>query len=245
MEQKEVFLLIFSTSVTSFVFSVSLVYLMVLYQRRREAYQKEIAKTKIEIKEQTMKYISWEIHDNLGQILSTMNLYNYKLLESAPENLRPDIEESQALLNIAITEIRGLSKVLNTDYIKSVGLLPSIELELERMKRLKFFAINFTIEGKPFVISENDEEVILYRILQEFLSNTMKHANATAIDVKFVFADNTIDITIKDNGVGFTMGDKVGTGLLNIENRAKLIGAKLKLESKINQGTQLNIIYND
>lgn len=243
MEQKEVYLLIVSASVTSFVFSVSLVYLMVLYQRRRENYQKEIAKIRIEIKEQTLKNISWEIHDNIGQILSTMNLYSYRILEAAPVSLQPNVEEMQELIKVAITEVRSLSKVLNTDYIKNVGLLKSIELELDRMKRLRFFGTQLIVEGTPFPIAENDEEVILLRILQEFLSNTMKHAEATEIKVKFQYDKNTLNISVKDNGKGFEMGEMKGTGLLNMSNRAKLIGADFALESKINQGTQLNLIY--
>ena len=71
MVQKEIYLLIISASVTFLVFCIIIIGFMILYQKRRTQYQKEIAKTTIEIKEQTLKNISWEIHDNVGQILST------------------------------------------------------------------------------------------------------------------------------------------------------------------------------
>lgn len=132
MEQKEIYLLIISVSVTSLVFSISLVTLFVLYHKRKDFYRKEITKTKIEIKEQTLKNISWEIHDNIGQILSTLNLYSYKVLEDSPDELKPKVEELQDLIQTAITEVRSLSKALNTDYIKNVGLIKSLELELAR-----------------------------------------------------------------------------------------------------------------
>ncbi|HLV23443.1 MAG TPA: ATP-binding protein [Moheibacter sp.] len=242
MEQKEIFLLIFSASLTSLVFSISLVTLFVLYHRRKDYYRKEITKTRIEIAEQTLRNISWEIHDNVGQILSTLNLYSYKVHEESPTELKPKVGELQDLIQTAITEVRGLSKALNTDYIKNVGLIKSTELELSRFKRLKFMDTQLNVEGEPFIIPD-DKEIILLRIIQEFFSNSMKYARATKMDVDFIFKGKELRIYVKDNGVGFESAEVVGTGIINMRNRAKLIGAFLNLESEINKGTRLEIIY--
>lgn len=242
MEQKEIYLLIISASVTSLVFSVSLVVLLVLYQKRRDTYRRELTKVRVEINEQTLQNISWEIHDNIGQILSTLNLYSYKVHDSVPVELESNVEEMQDLIQTAITEVRTLSKVLNTDYVKSVGLVKTTKLELERFRRLKFLETSFIIKGEAFTISD-DTELILLRILQEFFSNTIKHSGATKLDVKFTYNKNVLDIDIKDNGLGFESDQEMGTGILNMRNRAKLIGAFLNLESKSNHGTELKIIY--
>ena len=145
MEQKEIYLLIISASITFFVLSVSLAALFILMQRRRDIYQKEINKVRVEMVEQTLKNISWEIHDNIGQILSTMNLYGYKIHSEVPEKFQPPVEELQELIQTAISEVRGLSKSLNTDYIKNVGLIKSVKLELDRFKRLSFMETEFEI----------------------------------------------------------------------------------------------------
>lgn len=242
MEQKEIYLLIISASVTFFVLSVSLAALFILLQRRRENYQREINKVRVEMVEQTLKNISWEIHDNIGQILSTINLYTFKVHSSVPVETQPKVEELQELVQKAITEVRGLSKSLNTDYIKNVGLIKSVELELERFKRLNFLNTELKVEGKPFSIPD-DKEVILLRIIQEFLSNTIKYARASKIEVQFKFTPRKLEIYAKDDGVGFENGAIQGTGILNMKNRAKLIGSFLKLESVQGQGTQLEIVY--
>jgi signal transduction histidine kinase len=242
MVQKEIYLLIISASITFLVFCVIIIGFMILYQKRRAQYQKEIAKTTIEIKEQTLKNISWEIHDNVGQILSTLNLYSFKIHDSAPVELQPKVVELQDLIQTAITEVRSLSKALNTDYIKNVGLIKSTELELARFERLKFLEAKLEIEGTPFSISD-EKELILLRIIQEFFSNSLKHARATKILVVFSFSGRDLKITVKDNGVGFENSEVKGTGILNMRNRAKLIGAFITLESKINEGTHIEIKY--
>src|SRR5690606_17619072 len=242
MEQKEIYLLITSVSVTFLVFSISLIALFLLYHKRKDYYQKEITKTKIEIAEQTLRNISWEIHDNIGQILSTLNLYSYKVQEEAPVELKPKVNELQDLIQTAISEVRGLSKALNTDYIKNVGLIKSIELELSRFERLKFMETELVVEGQPFIISD-DTEIILLRIIQEFFSNSMKYARATKMEVRFRFNGKELNISIKDNGVGFEGNVVFGTGIINMRNRAKLIGAFLNLDSEINKGTRLEITY--
>lgn len=242
MEQKEIYLLIISASVTSLVFSISLVTLFILYQKRKDYYRKEITKTRIEIKEQTLKNISWEIHDNIGQILSTLNLYSYKVLEDSPTELKPKVEELQDLTQTAITEVRSLSKALNTDYIKNVGLIKSLELELARFERLKFMETQLTVEGKPFIIPD-DKELVLLRIIQEFFSNSIKYARATKMEISFVFQGRDLNIKVRDNGVGYDSTVVMGTGIINMKNRAKLIGAFLILDSEIKKGTQLEIKY--
>jgi len=242
MEQKEIYLLITSVSITFLVFSISLIALFLLYHKRKDYYQKEITKTKIEIKEQTLKNISWEIHDNIGQILSTLNLYSYKVLEDSPTELKPKVEELQDLIQTAITEVRSLSKALNTEYIKNVGLIKSLELELARFERLKFMDTQLTVEGTPFIISD-DKELVLLRIIQEFFSNSLKHARATKMEIDFIFKGRDLTITVKDNGVGYDSTAVLGTGIINMRNRAKLIGAFLNLESEIKKGTRLEIKY--
>lgn len=242
MEQKELYLLIISASITSLLFSVSLVVVLILYQRRQEAYRKEIEKIQVEIKEQTLKNISWEIHDNIGQILSTLSLYSHKVYQSAPQDLKPQIAELQEIVQTSINEVRILSKVLNTDYIRAVGLIKSVQIELERFQRLSLLKTEMIVEGKPFFIPD-DKELILLRTLQEFFSNTIKHAEASELKVKFTYKDNVLELEAKDDGVGFQFGQEMGTGILNMKNRAKLIGVFLNLDSKLNRGTELKIIY--
>lgn len=242
MEPKELYVLILSASATVFIFCVSLIVLFILFHKRKTDYQREIVKTRIEIKEQTLKNISWEIHDNIGQILSTLIMYNHSLEHIMPDELKPKILESRELIEKAITEVRALSKATNTDYIKTVGLLESVKIEIERFKRLKFLNTNLTITGKPYRLNEENELIIL-RILQEFFTNSIKHSKASNLRVLFDYKINSLTISANDDGKGFDDDSKKGTGLLNMQNRAKLIGAFLNFESVQGQGTRMELIY--
>ncbi|MFA7688080.1 MAG: histidine kinase [Moheibacter sp.] len=242
MEQKDIYLLIISAAATFLIFCISLIVLFFLFQKRRETYLKQITQIRIEVQEQTLKNISWEIHDNIGQILSAISLYSHSLIHNAPPEFKPKIQESQELIEKAIVEVRALSKALNTDYIKNIGLLESVKIELERFKRLKFMSTEFEIKGKPFRLNEEVELTIL-RILQEFFSNTLKHAKATRLEVVFEFAFNELKIRAEDNGLGYGKIEKPGTGLINMKNRAKVIGAFINFESEPGKGTRLILNY--
>jgi|SRR5690606_8909653 len=241
MEQKDILILIISACATIFIFCVSLIILFVMLQKRRLTYHQEIIKTRIEIREQTLKNISWEIHDNIGQILSTLVLYNHTLENNLPEEHKYKVLESRELIENAIKEVRALSKATNTDYIKTVGLLESVKLELERFQRLKFLKINLMINGNPYRLNE-ENELILLRILQEFFTNTIKHSKASQLEVVFQYEVSALKITARDNGIGIQKDTKNGTGLINMQNRAKLIGALFNFESGPG-GTTLEITY--
>ena len=84
-----------------------------------------------------------------------------------------------------------------------------------------------------------------FRILQEFFSNTIKHSQASNLDIEIFFNELELKILAKENGKGFDVENvnNSGIGILNIKKRAKLIGAEIELKSKINEGTELIIIY--
>lgn len=242
MGQKDIYILIISASATILIFCLSLIILFILFQRRRESYLQQITQTRIEVQEQTLRNISWEIHDNIGQILSTISIYTHSLVNSAPQQMLPKIKESQELVEKAIVEVRALSKALNTDYVKNIGLLESIKTEMSRFQRLKFMKTDFQIKGQPYRLNEETELIIL-RILQEFFSNTLKHSQATRLELLFEYTPQEFKIKVRDNGKGFEQKQIFGTGLINMKNRAKVIGASLNIDSGFDKGTTLTLNY--
>ena len=101
------------------------------------------------------------------------------------------------------------------------------------------------IFGTPYKL-QSDQKVILFRILQEFFTNTIKHSKATNLDVNLLYKSDTLHVTVKDNGVGFDYHQaraKNGIGLTNIETRTKLIGATVDYKSNVGEGTTLSLTY--
>lgn len=238
--------LIISTSVVVFI-TVGILSLFSIFQRRkntlleekvkaREDFEKAITQTQIEIREETLRNISWELHDNIGQLLT---LAKIQLQNTTKEN----IQEVSETITKGLTEVRALSKLINPEAIRNIDLPEAIQLEMDRFNRLNFIKSNLKIIGDQQNIDEKSS-IIMFRILQEFFSNTIKHSKASELKVILNYSNQFLQITAIDNGIGFSSEEKnEGIGLINIKNRAKLIGAEIQFKSDNNQGTSLEIHF--
>ncbi len=247
MEQEGKEVLIISTIIIVLIVAL-LIVLFTIFQRRKnqlltekaeekKRFENEIAETQIEIREETLRNISWELHDNIGQLLT---LAKIQLQNATPDNLN-DISET---ITKSLNEIRSLSKLINPEFINNIKFKEAVALEIERFNRLKFIEASLTVTGDEKEIDQK-HGIIMFRILQEFFSNTIKHARGSKLDVILNFKDDVLEITAKDNGVGFNIDEanNKGIGLQNIKTRVELINAEADLKSIPNKGTTLNIYY--
>jgi signal transduction histidine kinase len=163
------------------------------------------------------------------------------------DKLQEKISDSKKLVSKAIQDLRDLSKSMNTDNIEAVGLIKTIEYELDMIRKTGFLT-ELNVEGNSIRL-EPQKELILFRIIQEILNNIMKHSEATAIETNVVYAINEIKIVVKDNGKGFDLvpvnensNSTFGLGIRNMHNRAKLIGADFSMNSSIGNGTAVTLI---
>lgn len=247
MEQQEGRILIVTTIVIVIII-VFLVTLFTVFQRRKnkllqeraknkKRYEREIAETQIEIREETLRNISWELHDNIGQLLT---LAKIQLQHASPENMG----EISEIIAKSLTEVRALSKIINPDFINNIKLREALELEIERFNRLNYIEASLIVTGEEIEINQK-HGIIIFRILQEFFSNTIKHSKGSKLEVCLHYKNDLIQIVAKDNGVGFEMARVrfKGLGLQNIKARAKLINAEAKFMSEPQKGTSLIINY--
>jgi hypothetical protein len=209
----------------------------------KQKFEKEIEKSKLEIQEQTFKNIAWELHDNVGQLLSVVNIQLNMLLHNTPETFHEQIGETKGVVKEAVHEIRTLSKILNNDVILKNGLVTSIELEMDRFNKLNFLQANLRVEGDEVSIKSSDE-IIIFRILQEFFSNVIKHAKAKKLFVLLSYKDKTFEIQANDDGVGFDSDKRSGnSGMETMKSRAALLNADFSITSEIGSGTSLVLKY--
>src|SRR5699024_10025689 len=145
-----------------------------------QEYEKELSKSQIEIQENVLKNIAWELHDNVGQLLSVANMQLNMLYSHLPEQYGVEIDEIQEIIKQSVQEIRSLSKVLNNDVVLKNGLIKTLEIEIDRLNRLKYLNASMTVEGEEIVL-DNSAEIIIFRIIQECLSNILKHAKASKL----------------------------------------------------------------
>ncbi len=235
-------------------FAVFTIVFVIAFQRRKNKflrerfeserrYQKELANSQIEIQEQTLKNIAWELHDNVGQLLSVANIQLNILLKSVPPDYHEQIQETKGVVQETVQEIRSLSKVLNNDVILKNGLLASLEVELNRFKRLGYLDASLKIVGDVVPIS-NATGIIIFRILQEFLSNVLKHAKASKLFVLLEYGEDSLEVTATDDGVGFDTSVKTdSSGMETMKSRAALLEAPFSISSEAGKGTQLYLKY--
>jgi signal transduction histidine kinase len=205
----------------------------------KATFEKELLQSRIEIQEQTLKKISQEIHDNIGQVLSLVNV-NLTLVEAKNDYSDIKITNAIDLVNTAIQDLRDISRSLNTDNIIEKGLIAVVENELEIIRK-SGVDITFIAEGKECKLLPQ-MELILFRMLQECLNNCIKHAKAKEIIITANYGVHYLELAILDNGIGFNTSDiKKGQGLNNLEHRSKFINAQFEIESEENKGTIVRI----
>lgn len=201
-------------------------------------HQKEIFSTQIEIQNQTLQHIGREIHDNIGQKLTLASLYTQQLaFENKAPNIKENIENISEIINNSLIELRQLSKSLTDDTIQSFEISELIEKECFKINSLHKCNVNF----KPSVNRIDvpyELKVVLYRITQEFIQNSIKYASCTNIYVELSCNNKMLQLNLKDDGKGFdaTIESSSGIGLKNMKKRASIIAATFILESN-NKGT--------
>lgn len=254
MLAREEFLLIVYFIVVIFILTTFGILFFITFQKRKnkllyekfeaeKRYEQEIAQSKIEIQEQTLKNVSWELHDNIGQLLSVANLQLNILAGTAKDSTLASVKDIKEVVSNSLQEVRSLSRSLNNEAIDYAGLVESVKNELTRFERLKIISTSLNVSGAAVEIPQKDS-IILFRILQEFFSNVIKHSRAANLEVTFDYTEKALNIFLKDDGVGFDTEEvKKSSGLLNMESRAKLINADFQLESSAVTGTSLYLHY--
>lgn len=253
--KKEEFALIGYMTLVVILLSIMVIAFFMAFQKRknkllldkiqqRKEFEETVAKTSEEIQEQTLKYVGQELHDNIGQLLSLASMQMGMLGVKISEDIKEPYIETQKIIKESLNEVRTLSRSLNTDVIQNKGLADSVKSEIGRLNRMKLIAANFVVTGDMLTLENKKDGIILFRILQEFISNTVKHSKATELNISLDYKQNLLIIEATDNGQGFDIDNvKNSSGVLNMKNRAELTESSYNLTSQPNEGVQLTIVY--
>ncbi|WP_228530403.1 sensor histidine kinase [Tamlana sp. I1] len=211
---------------------------------QKQAIQEEITHAQTETQEQTLKNIGMELHDNVGQSLTFASMQLSVLKRNGSAQIQAEISELAETVKLSLSELRSLAKTLNNEVISDMGFIKALVNEIERLRRMRFDTAELEIIGEPGEIENKKNEIVLFRIIQEFLSNSVKYSKAKNILITLEFLPELLIITAKDDGQGFDEKTiKKGSGIINMQSRAHLIKAELKLESQLNEGVRLEIRY--
>ncbi|NVJ86550.1 MAG: sensor histidine kinase [Algoriphagus sp.] len=242
-DDNQIIFILFSGAFLAAIMATFVVSMVVLHRQRqvqnkqkmdqiKAEYEKTLLNIESEIQQDTLKHIGRELHDNIGQLLSLSKLY---LASSKPEKQA----EGKQLINQIISEVRGLSKTLNLDWVETLSLEEFIAQQLDKIKETGFCEVEFKHEGENWSL-DKDQKLVLIRVIQECLNNVIKHASPSLIHISLEQQDGHRLIRIIDNGKGFdTSVPTQGSGMNNLRKRMETIGGTFQISSSPGKGTDI------
>jgi len=217
------------------------VYILTLIHDLRERKQKEqiILNATIETEERERQRFAQDLHDDFGPTLSSAKMY-LQLLKEKEQDARSSeiIDTVQALIEESIDNIRSTSNALSSHILVQYGLAEAIKNTVEKFRAFVSVSLDTNLRGERFL---PNTEAIVYRILNELLNNTIKHADATRIDIGIYIKKQNLKLSYVDNGKGFDLQQKLadakgGIGIFNILNRIQTIGGKYTFDTSPGNG---------
>jgi signal transduction histidine kinase len=209
-----------------------------LSERRSELAQKLIA-----TQESTLRYISRELHDEFGQILTAMGSMLGRAGTHAPEgsSLRNDLQEVQQIAQETLDRVRSLSQALHPVMLDEAGLEATLDWYIPTVERQTGIVISYEKQGFPFAVDSN-AAVQIYRVLQEALNNVARHSGAKQAWVRLRFLPATLELEVEDHGAGFSgRPAKQGIGLVAMRERSELMGGRIGFSTPAAGGTLLHL----
>jgi two-component system, NarL family, sensor kinase len=247
-------LIVYATLV-AMVFIAIIILFVVFYRRRRaidrkekenltNAFKNELLRAKMEVQEATLQHFASELHDNIGQKLAVSRIYINRLeAAKAASGEKNELEAISQLMGDAINDLRTIANSLNPAKAAEMGLVKSLQNEAVRINQLTIVSCSVNVSGERQDMLNSQQELLLFRICQEFIQNSIRHAACSAICINLHFGNGVFTLQLTDNGKGFdyenVLQHSSGNGLKNIRNRARMLGGQIQVLS--NNGTALTL----
>lgn len=189
--------------------------------------------------------VAHELHDEIGQLLTVVKLDLQTVLhQPGTTALAPALKEGMESIDRVVARVRDLSLDLRPSMLDDLGLVPTLRWYVQRQAQRLGAGVEVTLTLPPALPRLPGEiETACFRVAQEALTNTTRHAGATRIEVTLAAGKNDLELTVHDNGAGFDVGAVsrrtagAGFGLLGMQERAELTGGQLTIVSTPGQGT--------
>ncbi len=207
--------------------------------------QKEVTAAMIEGQEKERSEIGRELHDNINQLLVATKLYIEMGIKTEAGN-HELLSNAVTYIMFAIEEIRKLSKILITPFIKDIGFTESIKCLADDIMHVNPIIIKLVVDGFDQDILNEKFKLNIFRIVQEQVNNIIKHAHAKYVNILLQQTNEQVSIFIIDDGVGFDTNIRMrGVGISNIYSRAALYKGNVVITSTPGNGCIMHIIFKE
>jgi two-component system, NarL family, sensor kinase len=251
------FVIVFSSILILIILIIFIYKITKLHNKRQSEYldninilnlkrENELLETRIQVQESTFQTISREIHDNINQILTlsklNLNSIDFNNIYDSEFKIRTSLQ----LTTEAIQSLTNLSKALNADLIKDLGISRVLGEEIQRINLIKASKIEYDFDERVDDISP-EYQLILFRVSQEAIRNSIIHGQSANIKITLSVKNDQVYFEIRDDGSGFDVNSlkekKFSQGLKNIEDRIKGINGTYQLMSRVGEGTSIIITF--
>lgn len=205
---------------------------------RLEAERSVAGATALAAQEGERQRIARELHDEIGQSLTVALLRLKRVLDRAPAGLREEVEEAQETVRGCLDEVRGIAARLRPDVLEDLGLHSAINALCHEFTRTAGIPVHRRLDPDIDRLDPN-VELVCYRIVQESLTNVLRHAGADEVHLELTPRADTVILRVSDNGRGGVLEN--GTGIRGMRERAMLIDATLTITSPIAGGTAVEL----
>lgn len=216
--------------------SILYLYRSLYSAKKARAMQEQFSRDLLVYQEEERKRISKDLHDGLGQSLL---LIKNKVAMSADPS-------ATGLLNSAIEELRGISRSLHPFQLEELGLTKAIQNTLDHLDEETDIFVSSELDDVDHLLTKEDQ-LHIYRILQEVFNNIIKHAEASAVRVLLLLENKNISLSIEDNGVGFDFSEKYqdfgSLGLKTLKERTAGLRGTMKVDSEKGKGTKFSFYF--
>jgi signal transduction histidine kinase len=201
-----------------------------------------------EVLEEEVKRIAYAVHDEAGQFLVAVHLALADVARAAPGS-RQHIENITDLLKKVELQLRQFSHELRPTILDDLGLVPAIRFLAGAVSKRSNLSIRVSAEISERLSSS--AEIAIYRVVQEALTNAVKHSQARSVSVEIFNRDSTVHCIIADDGIGFLpesvqqAGKRKGLGLVAMQERLNAIGGIIQFESAPQRGTTIRLLLSD
>jgi two-component system sensor histidine kinase UhpB len=207
---------------------------------RVETERRDSARRALAAQEAERARVARDLHDEVGQALTAVVLQLERAARRAQPPVREEVEEAREAVRESLEEVREIARRLRPEALDDLGLASALAaLTLDVSRRTGLRVERRIASGLPELSSE--EELVVYRVAQEGLTNVARHAATERATVSLDARDGQVTLEVRDDGEGFSRDAMSGSGLRGMRERALLVGAELAVESHVGEGTVVRL----
>jgi signal transduction histidine kinase len=197
-----------------------------------------------DVQEEERRHLARELHDEIGQALTAAKINLQSVTDNGDGANFARLQETTAILDRLLGQVRQISLDLRPSMLDDLGLVPALRSLIDQQGRRASVEMRFSAENVPESLDAKIQTTC-FRIAQEAITNTVRHADATQIDVDLRCDNGKLHLLIRDNGIGFdaesAQAQTVGLGLIGIKERAALVGGHARIISSSGKGTTIEV----